>query len=199
MRKFARPLARLIEELGKLPGVGPKTAQRLAFHLVASPRPQIVALAEALVAAKDTLRNCPVCFNLTEAVPCELCASPVRDRTKLCVVASPRELFALEASGGFSGLYHVLGGVISPLAGIGPDELTVRELLERVAESEVTEVIIALNPDVEGEATALYLADQLRSANVRVTRLAMGLPAGGDLDYADEVTITRALEGRQQL
>jgi len=114
-------------------------------------------------------------------------------------VANPRELFALEASGGFSGLYHVLGGVISPLAGIGPDELTVRELLERVAEGEVTEVIIALNPDVEGEATALYLADQLRSANVRVTRLAMGLPAGGDLDYADEVTITRALEGRQQL
>ncbi len=199
VRKFAPPLARLIDELGKLPGVGPKSAQRLAFHIISAPRGQVAALASALLAAKDELRECAICFNLTQEETCEICRSPARDRERLCVVATVRDLLALEATGGYKGLYHVLGGVLSPLAGKGPEDLHVEALLERLQAGEIKEVILALNPDVEGEATALYLADQIRPLGVRVTKLALGLPVGGELDYADEVTLIRALEGRQQL
>jgi recombination protein RecR len=199
MFAYAPPLARLIEELSKLPTIGPKTAQRLAFHMLAMSSVDAEALAAAILEAKSRIRNCSVCGNITESDPCGICTNPQRDRSVICVVEDARDIAAMERTREFGGLYHVLQGAISPLDGIGPDDLRIAELLQRVAAGEMREVIVATNPRVEGEATALYLSKVLRPLGVRVTRIAHGLPVGGDLEYADEVTLARALEGRRDL
>jgi recombination protein RecR len=199
MRQFAKPLARLIEELERLPGVGPKTAQRLAFHLLRQPPEEVRGLAEAMVAARETVRPCAECFNLTDGERCAICEDPRRDRGQICVVAQARDVAAMEATGEYDGLYHVLGGLISPMEGIGPEELSIGALLERLKQGGVREVIIATNPVVEGDATAMYLARLIKPLGIKVTRIALGLPVGGDLDYADQVTIARALAGRTEL
>jgi recombination protein RecR len=192
-------VGRLVEALRRLPGIGPKTAQRLAFHLLKQPLPDVRDLAEALIELKERVVHCSVCFNVTDADPCRLCADPRRDGSLLCVVEEPNDLLAMERTGEYRGRYHVLLGALSPLDGIGPDELKVRELLRRVETDGVREVILATNPNVEGDATAIYLGKLLRPLGVRVTRIARGLPVGGDLEYADEVTLSRALEGRREL
>jgi recombination protein RecR len=194
----APPVARLIEELNKLPGIGPKTAQRLAYHLLRLPREQAEALAEAILAVKQQIILCPICYNISDTAPCSLCRNQERDRSKICVVEEPLDVLALERTRGYKGLYHVLHGVLSPMDGVTPEDLKIQELLERLHNSEVKEVILATNPNPEGEATALYLHRLLAPLGVRVTRLARGLPYGGDLEYADEVTLTRAIEGRQE-
>lgn len=199
MFTYAPPLARLIEELGKLPTVGPKTAQRLAFHMLSMSVQDAEALAEAILECKRRIRHCSVCGNITEADPCVLCTNPQRDRSVICVVEDARDIAAMERTREFKGIYHVLQGAISPLDGIGPDDLRITELLHRVSTGEVHEVIVATNPRVEGEATALYLSKVIKPLGVRVTRIAHGLPVGGDLEYADEVTLARALEGRREL
>lgn len=197
--QFAAPIARLIEELGRLPGVGPKTAQRLAFHLLFASREDVARLAATLLEAKEKVRHCSTCCNLTDADPCALCADPARDRALLCVVEDPKDVAAMERTRAFRGLYHVLHGAISPLEGIGPDRLKIRELLQRLGSGEIREVILATNPNVEGEATALYLSRLLQPLAIKVTRIARGLPEGGDLDYVDEITLSRALEGRREM
>lgn len=189
----------MIDELNRLPGVGPKTAQRLAFHLLRRPRDEVSRLAEAIEQARDRVRLCSVCANLTDTDPCALCQDPRRDGGILCVVEEPKDVVAMERTREFRGLYHVLQGAISPIDGIGPDELKVRELLARLDAARVHEVVLATDPDVEGEATALYLARLIRPLGVRVTRIARGVPEGGDLDYVDEVTLGRALEGRREI
>ena len=195
---YTKPLARLIEELEKLPGIGPKSSQRLAFHLVKQPAQAVESLARALIEAKEQIKFCSVCQNLSADDPCDICRNPTRDRHIVCVVAEPRDLVALERTREFKGLYHVLGGLISPLDGVGPEQLKVKELLVRLGDGEVGEVILAINPSVEGEATSLYLGRLLKPAGVRVTRIAFGLPIGGDLEYADELTLVKALEGRRE-
>jgi recombination protein RecR len=199
MFSYAPPLARLIEELSKLPTVGPKTAQRLAFYMLSMTAQDAEALAAAILEAKSRIRNCSVCGNITEADPCVICTNPQRNQSVICVVEDPRDVAAMERIREFSGLYHVLQGAISPLDGVGPDDLRIDELVKRVTAGEVREVIVATNPRVEGEATALYLSKVLKPLGVRVTRIAHGLPVGGDLEYADEVTLARALEGRRDL
>jgi recombination protein RecR len=199
MFSYAPPLARLIEELSKLPTVGPKTAQRLAFYMLSMTAQDAEALAAAILEAKSRIRNCSVCGNITEADPCVICTNPQRNQSVICVVEDPRDVAAMERTREFSGLYHVLQGAISPLDGVGPDDLRIDELVKRVTAGEVREVIVATNPRVEGEATALYLSKVLKPLGVRVTRIAHGLPVGGDLEYADEVTLARALEGRRDL
>lgn len=196
---FAEPIARLIAELVKLPGIGPKTAQRLAFHLLRRPREDSLALADAIREACERVVTCSICCNLTDRDPCGLCGDPQRDEGLLCVVEEPRDVAAFERMGGYRGRYHVLHGVLSPMDGIGPEQLRVRELLARIAAGGVREVVLAMNPTVEGEATAVYLARLLKPTGVRVTRLARGLPEGGDLDYVDEITLSRAFEGRREL
>lgn len=196
---FPGALGRLIEELGRLPGVGPKTAQRLAFHVLRQERTVVDALAQALLEAKDRVRYCERCFSFSETELCGLCRDPRRQTATLCVVAEPKDVWALERTREFAGLYHVLHGTLSPMDGIGPERLRIAELLKRLEGGTVREVILATNPDVEGEATALYLLDLLKPLGIRITRLASGLPAGGDLDYADEVTLSRALGGRRDL
>ncbi|HET8630230.1 MAG TPA: recombination mediator RecR [Thermomicrobiales bacterium] len=195
------PVARLIEEFGRLPGVGPKTASRLTFFMLRSPREQAVALAEAILEVKERVRLCSVCFNITETDPCAICASHDRDRAQICVVEEPLDILALERTGEYKGLYHVLHGAISPVDGVGPEQLRIKELQARVERDLPAggEVILATNHDVPGNATAMYLARQLIPAGVKVTRLASGLPVGGDLEYADEVTLGRALAGRREL
>jgi len=188
-------LQQLIEEFSRLPGIGRKSAQRLALHILKRPRDEVVAMARALVNAKDRIRTCSICCNITEEDPCAICASPRRDRSVLCVVEEPNDVIALEKTNDYRGLYHVLGGSLSPLDGIGPEELKIKELLARIKD-DITEVILALNPNVEGEATTLYLTRLLKPLVVRVTRIARGLPVGGDLEFADEATLSRALEGR---
>ncbi len=199
MSLYAPAIARLIEEFQRLPGIGPKSAQRLAFHILRTDEESARRLADAIVEVKRSVRFCSQCFNLAEGDLCEVCASEKRDRSVLCVVEEPRDVVAIERSGGFTGLYHVLHGAISPMDGIGPDQLKMRELVERASAGEVREVIVATNPNVEGETTALYIARLLRPLGVRVTRIASGLPVGGDLEYADEVTLSRALEGRRDI
>lgn len=199
MSLYAPAIARLIEEFQRLPGIGPKSAQRLAFHILRADEESARRLADAIVEVKRSVRFCSRCFNLAEGDLCEVCASEKRDRSVLCVVEEPRDVVAIERSGGFTGLYHVLHGAIAPMDGIGPDQLKMRELVERVSSGEVREVIVATNPNVEGETTALYIARLLRPLGVRVTRIASGLPVGGDLEYADEVTLSRALEGRRDI
>ena len=196
---YAPPIARLVEELSRLPGVGPKTAQRLAFHLLKVPPEDARSLAEAIVEAREKVTFCVRCFNFAQGDLCEYCADSRRDPALVCVVERPQDIVAVERTGEFRGLYHVLGGAISPIDGIGPEELRIRELLERVRRDGVREVIVATNPRVEGEATAVYLAGILKPLGVRATRIASGLPVGGDLEYADEVTLGRALKGRLEL
>jgi recombination protein RecR len=193
------PVQALINEFSKLPTIGPKTAARLAFHLINRPRVEAQDLADAMLALKDRVRLCSRCFSITEEDPCAFCGDPLRDTSLLCVVAEAKDVFSIERSGAFRGRYHVLGGLISPMDGIGPAQLRVKELIERLASERQREVLIATNPNAEGEATALYLARLITPIGVTVTRLAYGLPIGGDLDYADEVTLARALEGRRVL
>lgn len=194
-----RSVTQLIEELMRLPGVGEKTAQRLAFHLLKVSKREAEALALAILAMKDKIRRCTVCFGVTEADPCPLCTDTKRDRTLLCVVEEPADIFALEKLREYRGLYHVLGGALSPLEGVGPEDLNVSQLLTRVQDGAVQEIILATNPNLEGEATAMYLAKVLKPTMVKVTRLAHGLPIGGALEYADEVTLLKSLEGRREL
>ena len=196
---LARPLARLIDELSQLPGVGPKTAQRLAYHILRGTRGDAESLAAAVRSVKTDLRYCSVCFNIAESDPCELCGSPERDQRVVCVVEEPLDVLAIERTGQFRGVYHVLHGAISPVNGVRPDDLRISELAARVRAGGAEEVILATNPNLEGEATAMYIAQVLAGTPARVTRLARGLPMGGDLEYADEVTVSRALEGRRAL
>ncbi|BAS29019.1 recombination mediator RecR [Limnochorda pilosa] len=194
-----RPLARLVEELTRLPGIGPKTAQRLAFHIVDQPEERVSALAAALVEAREQIRTCSVCCNLTDVDPCRLCTDPQRDGSLVCVVEGPRDVVALERTREYRGRYHVLHGAISPLDGIGPGDLRLKELLDRIRSGEVQEVILATDPDPEGEATAMYLGRLLKPLAVRVTRVARGMPVGGSLEYMDEVTLAKAMEGRREV
>ncbi|MBX5447839.1 MAG: recombination protein RecR [Acidothermus cellulolyticus] len=189
----------LIDELGKLPGIGPKSAQRIAFHILGADPSQVRRLAEVLLDVKERIRFCAICGNVAEHEQCRICADPRRDPTVLCVVEEPKDVVAIEKTREFHGRYHVLGGAISPIDGIGPDDLRIRDLLQRLADGTVKELILATDPNLEGEATATYLARLVKPLGVRVTRLASGLPVGGDLEYADEVTLGRALEGRRQL
>jgi recombination protein RecR len=199
MALYAPPVARLLEELERLPGIGPKSAQRLAFYLLRTDAEYAGRLAEAILELKRSVRFCSRCFNFSEGDLCEICADTQRDAATVCVVEEPRDVVAVERTGEFRGLYHVIQGVLSPIDGIGPDELKIRELVERVGVDEVQEVIVATNPNVEGETTALYISRLLKPAGVRVTRIASGLPVGGDLEYADEVTLGRALEARREM
>ncbi|HET7477699.1 MAG TPA: recombination mediator RecR [Dermatophilaceae bacterium] len=189
----------LIDELGRLPGVGPRGAQRIAFHLLQADAVDVQRLVRALVEVKDKVRFCEVCGNVAQAERCRICTDPRRDLAAICVVEEPKDIVAIERTREFRGRYHVLGGAISPIEGIGPDELRITELLTRLADGQVNEVILATDPNLEGEATATYLARLLRPMGLRVTRLASGLPVGGDLEYADEVTLGRAFEGRRLL
>ena len=187
----------LIDELGRLPGVGPKSAQRIAFHLLQADAVDVKRLVSALVEVKDKVRFCGICGNVAEREQCRICLDPRRDLTCICVVEEPKDVVAVERTREFRGRYHVLGGAISPIEGVGPDDLRIKELLTRLADGDVSEVIIATDPNLEGEATATYLARLLRPIGLKVTRLASGLPVGGDLEYADEVTLGRAFEGRR--
>lgn len=191
-------LARLMQELEKLPGVGPKTAQRLAFYILSRPKEEILSLAKAIVDVKERITTCKRCFNFSEEELCPICRDESREQSTICVVADPLDLMAIESSRAYKGLYHVLHGVISPLDGIGPEDLRISELVERVKSEHTQEVILALNPTVEGDATAHYIANLLRPLGVKLTQLAMGIPAGGDLNYADKMTIARALTGRHE-
>ena len=199
MQSTPEPIARLIGEFSRLPGVGPKSASRLAFYLLRTSREQAEALATAIVDIKDRIIFCSVCHNVTESDPCAVCSDPSRDRGKVCVVEEPLDVIAIDRTGSYKGLYHVLHGAIQPLEGITPDKLRIAELLRRVKLGDIEEVILATNPNMEGEATAMYLHRQLVPLGVHVTRLARGLPIGGDLEYADEVTLARSLEGRREM
>ena len=196
MSVYDGALQDLIDELGQLPGIGPRSAQRIAFHVLAAPREDIARLASALTAVKERSRTCDVCGNVSEAELCRVCADPRRVRSVICVVEDAKDVPAIERTREYRGLYHVLGGAINPIRGVGPDQLRVRELMGRLSTGEVEEVILATNPNIEGEATATYLARMLSSMEVPVSRLASGLPVGGDLEYADEITLGRAFEGR---
>ena len=193
------PLVRLVEELQRLPGIGAKGAQRLAFHLLRQPRSEVDALLDAVRDVKEQVTYCSVCSNITDTDPCFYCTDPSRERHVICVVEDPHNVAAVEKTKDFRGIYHVLMGALSPLQGIGPDELKIKSLLERVAGDDVAEVILATNPNVEGEATALYLAKLLKPLGIKVTRIAMGLPVGSDLEYADEVTLHKAMVGRHEM
>ena len=195
----ATPVVRLIEEFHKLPGIGPKSAQRLTYYLLRAPREEAQALAQAILEVKEKIVFCSVCQNVTDSDPCLICANTQRDSSLICVVEEPLDILALERTGSYNGIYHVLHGVLSPMDGIGPEDLKVEELLERLKDGSVTEVILATNPNLEGEATAMYLSRLLRPLGMKVTRLARGLPTGADLEYADDQTLSRALEGRQEV
>jgi len=196
---YEGPIQDLIDELARLPGIGPKSAQRLAFHLIKAQPEEAKRLAEAILRARERIGSCVECGNVAEGERCRICRDPGRDPTVLCVVEEPKDAATIEKAGVIKGRYHVLGGAISPLDGVGPEDLRVQELLDRVERDHVTEVIIATNPNLEGNATAMYVAALLKPLGVRVTRLASGLPVGGDLEYADEVTLSQALEGRREM
>ena len=199
MRSFPAALERLSEQFARLPGIGSKTAQRLAFYMLGLPQEQAEEFAETILQARRTVHLCPICQNLTDQDVCPICADPERDQSLICVVAEPKDVIAMERAREYTGVYHVLHGVISPLSHVGPDDIRIRELLERVQSGKVREIIMATNPDTEGEATAMYLSRLLRGLGVKVTRLAYGIPVGSQLEYADEVTLSRALEGRQEI
>ena len=199
MRTFPAALERLSEQFTRLPGIGSKTAQRLAFQVLSMPQEQAQEFADAILDAKRSIHTCPVCQNLTDEEMCPICADETRDHSTICVVAEPRDVIAMERSREYTGVYHVLHGVISPLNHVGPDDIRIRELLARLQDGSVQEVIMATNPDTEGEATAMYLSRLLRPIGVKVTRLAYGIPVGSQLEYADEVTLLRALEGRREM
>ena len=194
----AEPVTKLIQELNKLPGIGPKSAQRLVYHLLRVPEEQARLLADALLSLKQKTTLCSICFNVTESDPCSICRSDQRDRSRICIVEQPQDILALEHTGIYKGLYHVLHGAISPTEGVGTDDIKIKELLERLQGSSVDEVILATNPNLEGEQTAMYLSKLISPLGIRVTRLARGLPFGTELEYADDVTLTRAIEGRQE-
>ena len=199
MSKFAEPMTRLIDELKKLPGIGSKTAQRLAFHILRSSDEDAEALAVSVREVKANLRLCSICNNITDVDPCVYCSSPTRNQRQVCVVEEPTNIAAIEKTKHFNGGYHVLHGSISPLHGVGPEQLRISNLMRRVESGQVEEVIIATNPTVEGEATAVYLAQQLRRPGLRITRIAMGIPVGSDIEYADEITMLKSMEGRREL
>ncbi|HEY82879.1 MAG TPA: recombination protein RecR [Dehalococcoidia bacterium] len=194
----AQAINRLIEELSKLPGIGPKSAQRLAFHLLRAPEEQSKLLAEAILSLKQKITLCSICFNVTESDPCPICRSDQRDRSQICIVEQPQDILALEHTGIYRGLYHVLHGAISPTEGVGSEDIRIRELLRRLEDGSVKEVILATNPNLEGEQTAMYLSRLISPLGIKVTRLARGLPFGTELEYADDITLTRAIEGRQE-
>jgi recombination protein RecR len=196
---YAKPLAQLVSEFEKLPGIGPKSAQRLAFHILRITEDEARSLAEAVLDVKQSIRLCPVCYNFTDQERCEVCTDQKRDRSFLCVVAEPRDVVAMEKTNEFRGMYHVLGGVISPMDGIGPEMLKIRELLARIGEGEIKEVVLATNPTIEGDTTAMYIAGLLKPLGVTVTRIAHGMPVGSDMDYADQATLIRALQWRREI
>ncbi len=198
MRFVAEPIARLIEELNKLPGIGPKSAKRLAYHLLRSPDEEARALAEAILTLKEKIKLCSVCFDNTDCDPCRICQDKERDHSKICIVEKPSDILPLEQTGKYNGVYHVLHGTISPTEGIGPEELKIKELLARLKDGSVTEVIVATNPNVESETMAMYLQRIITPLGVRVTRLARGLPFGAELEYADDLTLGQALENRRE-
>jgi recombination protein RecR len=198
MKAVAEPIARLIEELNKLPGIGPKSAKRLAYHLLRSPNEDAGALAKAILTLKEQIKLCSICFDNTDCDPCRICQDSQRDHSKICVVEKPSDILPLEHTGKYSGVYHVLHGTISPARGIGPDDLKVRELLARLKDGSITEVIVATNPNVESETMAMYLQRIITPLGVRVTRLARGLPFGAELEYADDLTLGQALENRRE-
>ena len=197
--RYPAPITRLLEELERLPGVGPKSAQRIAYWMLTAEPRDTQRLADAIVEVKRAIHFCPRCFNFAEGDLCEICRDPERDTTAICVVEEPRDLAAIERTGEFRGVYHVLHGAVSPIDGIGPDQLRIRELIERIGASEVHEIVVATNPNVEGETTALYLARLIKPLGIKVTRIASGLPVGGDLEFADEVTLGRAMEARREM
>lgn len=199
MKQYPKPLAKLINELSKLPGIGNKSAQRLAFHILALEDREAQQLAEAITYAKREMKYCSVCGNLTDEDPCAICSDPSRREDVICVVESPRDVMAMERIKEFNGLYHVLHGVISPMEGIGPEDINLKSLIQRLQAGDVKELIIATNPNIEGEATAMYIARLIKPAGIKVTRIAHGIPVGGDLEYADEVTLLKSLEGRREL
>jgi recombination protein RecR len=199
MAVTVKPITRVVDELARLPGIGPKTAQRLTYYLLRAPAEQAQALADAITDLKQNVVLCSQCFNITEKSPCEICSNPARDGSRICVVEEPLDVVAIDRTGQYDGRYHVLHGALSPIEGIGPEELKVRELLHRLDPEAVQEVILATNPNLEGDATAMYLTRLIQPLGVVVTRLARGLPVGGDLEYADEITLSNALAGRSQL
>ena len=199
MSQYAKPLANLIRELSKLPGIGGKTAQRLAFHILSVNEKDANSLADAIVVAKKSMKFCSVCGNLTDVDPCYICTDKSRDKNLICVVAQPRDVVAMERMKEYKGLYHVLHGAISPIDGIGPEDINLKELILRLQKEDVTEIILATNPTIEGEATAMYIARLIKPAGIKGTRIAHGIPVGGDLEYTDEVTLSKAIEGRVEL
>ncbi len=199
MATYARPVERLITELSKLPSIGPRSAQRIAFHIIRGRQEDAFGLAEALREVKERIKPCRRCFNLTEAEECEICRDARRDRSEICVVEDPYDIGPIERTGEYRGLYHVLGGALSPLDGVEPEDLRIAELLERIGKEEIKELVIATNPNTTGEATAMFIAQEVKDLPVRVTALASGLPVGGDLEYADEVTLGRAFAGRREI
>jgi len=196
---YPLPIARLIEEFSKLPGIGKRSAERLAFHILKQPAENVNNFSKALTDAKEKITFCPVCQSLTDATPCAICSNPKRDASVICVVENPKDILAMEKTKEFNGVYHVLHGVISPIDGVGPDDLKIKELLLRTKDGDVKEIIMATNPSIEGEATAMYISNLFKNFGIKVTRIAHGLPVGGELEYADEITLTRALEGRHEI
>jgi len=199
MKYYAKPLSKLIDELSKLPGVGGKSAQRLAFHILALEDQKAFDLAEAITEAKKNMKYCSVCGNLTDVDPCGICSDGAREQTVICVVESPKDVTAMERVREYKGLYHILHGAISPMDGIGPDDINLKSLIIRLQQNDIHEVILATNPNIEGEATAMYIARLVKPSGIKVTRIAHGIPVGGDLEYADEVTLSKAMEGRREL
>lgn len=199
MSQYAKPLANLIRELSRLPGIGGKTAQRLAFHILSMQEKDAKSLAESIVRAKNEMNFCSICGNLTDTDPCSICTNKARNGKVICVVEQPRDVIAMERMKEYHGMYHVLNGAISPMDGIGPEDINLKELIVRLQKEDVEEVILATNPTIEGEATAMYIARLIKPAGIRVTRIAHGIPVGGDLEYADEVTLSKAIEGRVEL
>ncbi len=199
MNYFSAPIARLIEAFTRLPGIGRKSAQRLAFHVINMPLEEVELIAHTILDAKKSVRYCNVCTNLTDSETCAICADTSRDSSIICVVEDPRDVAAMERTREFKGYYHVLHGAISPLEGIGPEDIKIKELLRRINESSINEIILATNPNIEGEATAMYISKLVKPLGIKVTRIAHGIPVGGDLEYADEVTLAKALEGRREL
>lgn len=199
MKYYAKPLARLINELSRLPGIGGKTAQRLAFHILSMDEKEARALADSIIEAKQNMKYCSVCGNLTDTDPCAICSDPSRDRSVICVVETPKDVVAMEKIKEYNGLYHVLHGAISPMEGVGPEDINLKQLILRLQKEDVRELILATNPNIEGEATAMYIARLIKPSGIRVSRIAHGIPVGGDLEYADEITLLKAMEGRREL
>lgn len=199
MKYYAKPLSKLITELSRLPGIGGKTAQRLAFHILSMDEKEARNLAEAIVDAKTNMKYCSVCGNLTDTDPCAICSDTSRNRNVICVVETPKDVVAMERIKEFTGLYHVLHGAISPMEGIGPEDINLKQLIVRLQQEDVNEIILATNPNIEGEATAMYIARLIKPSGIKVSRIAHGIPVGGDLEYADEVTLLKAVEGRREL